>query len=85
MKSRLRCYLVVMFLALCFAGLTATAVQAAVSAKGQASNDENWNALISAAKKEGRVSIYSTWIPETRIALSKAFNEKYGIEASWLI
>lgn len=48
---------------------------------GPASND--WNALVSQAKKEGVVSIYALWKPKTRIAITDAFRKKYGISAEF--
>ncbi len=41
--------------------------------------EKQWNAILEAGKKEGTVSIYTMWISETRLALAKAFKEKYGI------
>lgn len=41
--------------------------------------EQQWENLLSQAKKEGRVSVYALWRPETRDALGKAFREKFGI------
>lgn len=44
-----------------------------------ASAQQQWDALVAAAQKEGTVSIYTLWRPETRDALTPAFKAKYGI------
>lgn len=41
--------------------------------------EEKWNTVLSEAKKEGTVAIYSDWGPRTRLALSQPFKERYGI------
>lgn len=40
---------------------------------------QEWEAVIAEGKKEGAVAIAGTWLPETRIALTQAFKDKYGI------
>lgn len=66
-------------------GLAATVAIASSSPKSQpdatssVAAKQNWDSLIVAAKKEGSVLIYTMWISETRIALTQAFKEKYGI------
>lgn len=39
-----------------------------------------WDRTIIEAKKEGKVVLYSSFSPETRIALIEAFKQKYGID-----
>ncbi len=41
---------------------------------------QKWDTLVAEAKKEGTVSVYSLMGSKTRAALTKAFNEKYGIK-----
>ncbi len=43
-----------------------------------------WDALIAAAKKEGRLSIYDGLRPEARSAVTKTMAEKFGIEVDWV-
>jgi len=53
---------------------------AAVSpATGKAAWEEEWERTLAAAKKEGVVSFYAQWSPQTRNALAQAFKDKYGI------
>lgn len=48
---------------------------------GQKANwEERWQGILLEARKEGKVSMYSIWPPETRVSLSTAFRDKYGIE-----
>lgn len=42
-----------------------------------------WESLAAAARKEGKVSVYALWRPETRDALGKAFKEKFGISLEY--
>lgn len=45
-----------------------------------ASQDAAWNKVLEAAKKEGKVNVYSyTWVGDIGIAINKAFQERYGI------
>lgn len=39
-----------------------------------------WQKYLTQAAKEKRVSIYSLWNTETRVALTKAFKDRYGID-----
>lgn len=39
-----------------------------------------WQKSLNQAEKEKKVSIYSLWNTETRVALTKAFKSKYGID-----
>ncbi len=41
---------------------------------------KKWETIVAEAKREGTVSVYTLWRPETRIALSQAFKQRYGIE-----
>lgn len=41
---------------------------------------QRWDTVLAQAKKEGVVSLYSLWRPESRTALTKAFGDKYGIK-----
>ncbi len=42
-------------------------------------SQDRWNAVLAEARSEGTVSIYTHWLPSTRVALGQAFREKYGI------
>ncbi len=44
-----------------------------------------WDKTVEAAKKEGAVSVYSMWAPETRTALTQAFKQKYGINVEFTL
>ncbi len=46
--------------------------------------EEKWQTVLAAAKKEGQVTVYSQWGPETRNLLIKEFKDKYGINVEWL-
>lgn len=45
---------------------------------------QQWNDKLAAAKKEGKVVIYSSANPQTRTALAGAFKDKYGIEVQFV-
>lgn len=45
--------------------------------------EEKWVRWVSAAKKEGNVTIYSTFDPESRKSLSDTFKQKYGIRVEF--
>lgn len=49
----------------------------------RASWEEKWETLLSAAKKEGTVSVYHTWNPPVTAAITKAFKDKYGINVEF--
>ncbi|MBI4331449.1 MAG: extracellular solute-binding protein [Chloroflexi bacterium] len=60
---------------------------AAPEAKGPAAKvasraawEEKWESTLARAKQEGVVRVYSGWGAETRVLLSQAFKDKYGIE-----
>ncbi len=42
-----------------------------------------WEGILTSARKEGVVSIYSGWGPATRTALTQAFKDKYSISAEF--
>ena len=63
-------------------GAAAPAVTAG-SAITPAASRQNWDALIAAARKEGVVSIYAMWTPQTRKALAEAFKAKYNINVEF--
>ncbi|MDZ4246645.1 MAG: ABC transporter substrate-binding protein [Dehalococcoidia bacterium] len=42
-----------------------------------------WGNALAEAKKEGKVSIYALWGQDTRVAVSQAFRDKFGIEAEF--
>ncbi|MDP2718775.1 MAG: hypothetical protein Q8P44_02940, partial [Dehalococcoidia bacterium] len=42
-----------------------------------------WDNALAEAKKEGKVSIYALWGQDTRVAVSQAFRDKFGIEAEF--
>lgn len=44
---------------------------------------QKWDTVLTEAKKEGIVSLYSLWRPESRTALTKAFGDKYGIKLEY--
>ena len=46
--------------------------------------EQKWATVLAAAKKEGQVTVYSQWGPETRNLLIKGFRDKYGIDVEWL-
>lgn len=56
-----------------------TAKPATPSPVPTANAQQQWDALVAAAQKEGTVTIYTLWRPETRDALTPAFKAKYGI------
>lgn len=45
---------------------------------------EQWEKIVAAAKKEGNVSLDTSWGPETRDAVITAMKENFGIEAEVL-
>ncbi len=57
--------------------------QAASAAPTTAGGKQNWDSVVAAAKKEGSLSLYALWRPETRIALTEAFKAKYGIDINF--
>ncbi|MBI4332082.1 MAG: extracellular solute-binding protein [Chloroflexi bacterium] len=49
----------------------------------QADWEQKWNNVLAEARKEGTVSVYILWRPETRTALTPAFKNKYGINVEF--
>ena len=47
--------------------------------------EADWNKTLEAAKKEGKGTIYTTASSSTRVNLTKAFNEKYGIQLEFVM
>lgn len=47
-------------------------------------SQSQWDKTVEAAKKEGRVFVYTLIGSDTRIALSTAFKDKYGIELEFV-
>lgn len=48
------------------------------------SSQNQWDKTVEAAKKEGRVMVYTIIGPDSRQALSSAFKDKYGIELEFV-
>lgn len=46
--------------------------------------ETEWGKTVEAARKEGKVSAYSTVSAEVRTAISEAFKARYGIEVEWV-
>ncbi|MBI4334011.1 MAG: extracellular solute-binding protein [Chloroflexi bacterium] len=42
--------------------------------------EAEWDNLVQEARKEGKVSAYAEWPPETQAAMVKLFREKFGID-----
>lgn len=60
----------------------------AAFATGAAAQDKpkDWDGVIAAAKKEGRVVVYSAYVsPDTHQAINRAFEKKYGIKVDILM
>ncbi len=53
---------------------------ASTTAATKSSWEQRWEVTLAEAKKEGTVSVYTLWRPESRIVLTRAFKEKYGID-----
>lgn len=51
-----------------------------VSTQSSGGWEEEWNKIVAAGKKEGRVVLYSTVGVDARTALGEAFTKKYGIQ-----
>lgn len=45
----------------------------------KADREQKWETILSEAKKEGTVSVYGIWRPDTRNALAQAFKNQYDI------
>ena len=46
--------------------------------------EERWNKVVNAAKKEGGVTLYTSYPSEFRIALSKGFKGKFGLDIEFV-
>lgn len=55
-----------------------TAAPAATAASRPAWQ-EKWDSVLAEAKREGSITVYGIWGPDTRTALTQAFKDKYGI------
>lgn len=68
------------------AGLTAVPKKAETPSapSRQAAWEAEWSKRVEAAKKEAEVLIYTTSPAETRLALSRGFKERFGIELQWV-
>ncbi len=58
---------------------------AQLSAAAAESWEQDWKKTMDAAKDEGKVTIYTTASGSTRVALTKAFTKKYGIQLDLLV
>lgn len=67
------------------AGLGLAGLLAAVSVATAAPPEQNWSQLVAAAKKEGRVVVYSGYITPTHKEIAAAFEKKYGIHVDYLV
>lgn len=48
--------------------------------------EQEWQKVLSAARKEGKVTLYSTFgAPELRTTLDRAMAENYGVRIEWLV
>ncbi len=61
---------------------TAASKEGGTVAPGPAVNQ--WDTLVAEAKKEGRLTVYTSQRPEARDAITKAVREKYGIEVEFV-
>lgn len=43
-----------------------------------------WDKLVEAAKKEGKVIVYTAGAEDTRIAFGEGFKKKFGIDSEWV-
>ena len=90
MKNRAWKYIIAILAVIFFVGTAVepvavgfTTAQAA-SVAPKTDGKQNWDSVLAAAKKEGKLSLYSMWAPQVRIALTEAFKAKYGIEADFM-
>ncbi len=65
-------------------GTAASAAGKPASGGGSAQAASNWDDLVAAAKKEGKVVVSGPPDPETRTKLPPAFKEKFGYEMEYL-
>lgn len=45
--------------------------------------EQKWQTVLAAAKKEGTVSVYTTWNPAARTAVGKGFKDRHGINVEF--
>jgi iron(III) transport system substrate-binding protein len=65
--------------------LGAAIVTGVFAATAAAQTPQDWDKVVEAAKKEGKVVLYSAYVsPDTHNAINKAFEEKYGIKVDML-
>src|SRR5256885_2180430 len=62
-------------------GLPAPAEAPAV---GNVTQQAEWNALVEAAKKEGKLTVRAGSVQEFRANLPRIFNERFGIELEYI-
>ena len=72
-KELMLAAILLLFLSLGFGGLP----EATASAKAESA--QKWESTLAEARKEGAVSLYTLWRPDTRVTLTKAFKQKYGL------
>lgn len=88
MKNRAGRYIVSILSLTFFVGLAAAPIQfspakALAAVTAATDTKQSWDSVVAAAKKEGSVTLYALWTPETRIGLSQAFKAKYGIDVEF--
>ncbi len=87
-KEKLRSLTSWILCCLVFLGLSAVNLEAATAPKAKPAAkpgwEADWNKTLEAAKKEGKVYIYTVATSETRSALTKAFSAKYGIQLAFI-
>lgn len=65
---------------------TAAAVPAAPLAAPLSPQEQEWQKVLQAARKEGSVNFYATYgIPEVRSYLDKVMSERFGIKVEWVV
>ncbi|MBI4330953.1 MAG: extracellular solute-binding protein [Chloroflexi bacterium] len=81
---------VMIYLATIVAGCTARTEPAPASAPETAPApapasgwEPEWKTVVEAARKEGTISVYTTWIVDVHGALSKKFREDYGLNVEF--
>src|SRR3990172_9200929 len=62
-----------------------SAANPTAAAQGKVSLETEWNKTVEAAKKEGKVFIYSTPSGDVIRPVANAFEKKYGIKVEWII
>ncbi len=66
--------------------LAALAASLALTFAGAAAAQEDWAQIVAAAKKEGKVVVYSAYVsPNTHKAIGDAFEKAYGIKVEYLM